>query len=153
MPANTTPAGDFAPGYAWTTRARTITEADVVAFSGLTGDFHPQHTDAVWAEESRFGERIAHGMLVLSYSVGLAGFDPDRIVALRGIDGLTFKRPTRIGDTIHVAAKVEERKPLDEEHSLARLAWRVLNQEDALVLRAKIEVLWRNQAPAAEAAA
>ena len=60
-----------------TTRGRTITEADLVSFSALTGDWHPQHADAAWAAESPFGERIAHGMLVLSYAVGLLPIDPD----------------------------------------------------------------------------
>ena len=58
-------------GLAVTTRGRTITESDLVSFSALTGDWHPQHADASWAAESPFGERIAHGMLVLSYAVGL----------------------------------------------------------------------------------
>ena len=81
---------------------RTITEADVVAFANLTGDQHPQHTDARWAGQGPFGERIAHGMLVLSYAVGLVDFDPERIVALRGSSDVVFKRPVTIGDTIRV---------------------------------------------------
>ena len=56
-------------------RGRTITESDLVQFSALTGDWHPQHADAEFAAESRFGERIAHGMLVLSYSVGLIDYE------------------------------------------------------------------------------
>src|SRR5690349_10236152 len=67
-------------------RGRTITEADLVAFAGLTGDFHPLHTDAEWAAASAFGERIAHGMLLLSYCVGLAPFDPEYVLALRGFE-------------------------------------------------------------------
>ena len=51
-------------------RGRTITEADVVPFAALTGDMHPQHTDRHWAADGPFGERIAHGMLVLSYALG-----------------------------------------------------------------------------------
>jgi len=88
-------------------RGRTITEADIVAFSGLTGDHHPQHTDAVWAEAGPFGGIVAHGMLVLSYALGLVALDPDRIAALRRIEDVVFKRPVRIGDTIRVEAKVE----------------------------------------------
>ena len=80
----------------------TITEADLVSFAALTGDWHPQHADAEWAAAGRFGERVAHGMLVLSYAVGLVPFDPERVVALRGLDSVTFKRPVRIGDTIRV---------------------------------------------------
>lgn len=123
-------------------RGRTITEADLVGFSALTGDWHPQHADAEWARHSRFGERIAHGMLVLSYSIGLVGFDPDEVVALRGIDGLTFKRPVRIGETIRVEAEVEEARPLDSEHELVTLRWRVLASE-RLAIRAKVQVVRR----------
>ena len=85
-----------------TTRGRTITETDLVSFSSLTGDWHPQHADAEWAANGRFGERVAHGMLVLSYALGLMPFDPERVVALRGLDSVTFKRPVRIGDTIRL---------------------------------------------------
>jgi acyl dehydratase len=123
-------------------RGRTITEADLVSFSALTGDWHPQHADAEWASTSRFGERIAHGMLVLSYSIGLVGFDPEEVVALRGIDGLTFKRPVRIGETIRVEAQVDERKQLDDEHELVTLRWRVLASEK-LAVRAKIQAVRR----------
>ena len=130
-------------GASLTSRARTITEADVVGFAGLTGDWHPQHSDAEWAEEGRFGERVAHGLLVLSYAVGLFAFDPERVVALRGIDDVTFKRPVLIGDTIRVTSKVDSVRPLDDDHSLVTFAWRILNQRDQVVARAKIDVLWR----------
>ena len=83
-------------------RGRTITESDLVSFSALTGDWHPQHADVAWAAESSFGERIAHGMLVLSYALGLLPIDPDRVVALRGIRNVVFKRPVPIGTTIRV---------------------------------------------------
>ncbi len=89
-----------------TSRGRTITETDIVAFSALTGDHHPQHTDAQWAAETPFGGRVAHGMLVLSYAVGLVPLDPERVVALRRIEDAVFKRPVRIGDTIRVEAKL-----------------------------------------------
>ena len=74
-------------------KGRTITEADVVAFANLTGDHHPQHTDAPLGRQGPFGERIAHGMLVLSYAVGLVDFDPERIVALRRIGGRRVQAP------------------------------------------------------------
>ena len=134
------------PGARLTSRARTITEADLVSFAALTGDWHPQHADAEWAAHSRFGERIAHGMLVLSYSIGLVGFDPERVVALRGIDSLTFKRPVPIGETIRVEAEVDETTPLDDEHELATLRWRVLGADGRLVLRAKVQIVHRTSA-------
>ena len=127
--------------------SRTITEADLVSFAALTGDWHPQHADAEWAASSRFGERIAHGMLVLSYAVGLLGFDPARVVALRGIDSLTFKRPVRIGETIRAEAEVADTTRLDDDHELLTLRLRVLAAEK-LVLRANIQVVHRAPASA-----
>ena len=127
-------------------RARTITESDLVSFAAITGDWHPQHVDAEWAADSRFGERIAHGMLVLSYSVGLMGFDPERVVALRGIDSLTFKRPVAIGDTIRAEADVDDVRPIDDDHELVELRWRVLTGDDRLALRARVTIVHRNDA-------
>jgi 3-hydroxybutyryl-CoA dehydratase len=126
--------------------SRTITESDLVSFSALTGDWHPQHADAEWAANSRFGERIAHGMLVLSYAIGLLGFDPERVVALRGIDSLTFKRPVKIGETIRAEAEVAEAKELDEGHDLLTLRLRVTGAEDRLALRANVQVVYRSPA-------
>ena len=134
------------------TPGRTITEADLVSFAALTGDWHPQHTDAEWAARGRFGARVAHGMLVLSYAVGLVPFDPERVVALRGLESISFKRPVHIGDTIRVASRVESTKRLDDEHSLVTLAWRVLNQDDRVVARAKVNALWRSGADASNGA-
>ena len=77
------PSPDFdrlAIGTRFASRGRTVTEADVAAFASLTGDMHPQHTDAVWAARSPFGARIAHGMLVLSYAMGLLSLDPERLI-------------------------------------------------------------------------
>ena len=98
-------------GVRFSTRGRTITESDVVAFAAQTGDWHPQHSDAEWAASSQFGERIAHGMLVLSYAVGLVPFDPDRVLALRRVADAVFKRPVRLGDTISVRGSVESCAP------------------------------------------
>jgi acyl dehydratase len=131
------------------TRGRTITEADIVAFSGLTGDHHPQHTDAVWAEAGPFGGIVAHGMLVLAYALGLVPLDPERIVALRRFEDVVFKRPVLIGDTIHVEVKLV--RP-NEGRGLEGYEWRILNQRDELVIRAKIEAVVRGEDdPEAEA--
>lgn len=140
---------DLVPGDGFTTYGRTITESDLIAFSGLTGDHHPLHTDAEWAAGSLFGSRIAHGMLLLSYSVGLAPIDPERVAALRGFDRVRFKRPVRIGDTIRLEGKLEEVKALDDETGLVRLLWKVVNQENRLVVRANAEIVWR-RSPAEE---
>jgi 3-hydroxybutyryl-CoA dehydratase len=127
-------------------RARTVTEADVVAFSALTGDWHPQHSDAVWAAQSAFGERIAHGMLVVSFAVGLVAFDPERVIALRRVRDVVFKRPVRLGDTIHVEGTEAERRDVDDETVLVTWNWRIVNQDDELVCRVTIEALCREPA-------
>jgi len=132
-------------------RGRTITEADLVSFSALTGDWHPQHADAEWAAAGQFGERIAHGMLVLSYSLGLLPIDPDRVVALRGIRHVVFKRPVPIGATIRVEAEVADLRPLDAGHGLVTLALRVRDGDGGLVARAVLEALWRRDPQTADA--
>jgi 3-hydroxybutyryl-CoA dehydratase len=130
----------------FTSRGRTVTEADVVAFSALTGDWHPQHSDAVWASQSAFGERIAHGMLIVSFAVGLVAFDPERVVALRRVRDVVFKRPVRLGDTIHVEGSETERRDVDDETALVTWNWRIVNQDDELVCRVTIEALYREPA-------
>jgi 3-hydroxybutyryl-CoA dehydratase len=130
----------------FTSRGRTVTEADVVAFSALTGDWHPQHSDAVWAADSAFGERIAHGMLIVSFAIGLVNFDPERVVALRRIRDVVFKRPVRLGDTIRVEGTEAERREVDDEMALVTWNWRIVNQDDELVARVTIEALTREPA-------
>jgi acyl dehydratase len=148
--ATASPSAPPDPGRELTTRGRTITEADLVSFSSLTGDWHSQHADAEWAARGRFGQRVAHGMMVVSYAVGLMPFDPDRVVALRGLESVSFKRPVAIGDTIRVHSRVESVRDLDDEHSLVAFAWRILNQEDRMVARARVEALWRGVTPEPE---
>lgn len=137
----------LAVGDEFETGFRTISEQDLVGFSDLTGDHHPLHTDPEWAAGSPFGSRIAHGMLLLSYSVGLAPIDPDRVVALRGFDRVVFKRPVHIGEAIALRGKVDELKTIDEENGLARFLWTVVNGEGRTVLRAVAEIVWRRAAP------
>lgn len=144
---------DLRIGDAMESSGRTITEYDVVSFASLTGDWHPQHADAAWAAESPFGRRIAHGMLVISYALGLLPIDPRVVLALRSMDSAVLKRPVGLGDSIRVRAKVAELRPLGEETGLVTLAVRIVNQEDELVARMEIVVLWRRQAPEAQPAA
>jgi 3-hydroxybutyryl-CoA dehydratase len=137
------PFEELEAGQAFTTRGRTVTEADVVGFAALTGDWHPQHTDAVWAARSAFGERIAHVLFFLSLAGGLVPFDPDRVVALRRVGDVVFKRPVKLGDTLRVTGKVLETSDLGGDAGLVGFAWNVVNQDERMVVRAKVEVLWR----------
>ncbi|AQL41547.1 monoamine oxidase [Halorientalis sp. IM1011] len=100
------------------TKGRTITEADVMNFAGVSGDFNHLHTDAETMADSEFGERIAHGMLVFSVATGLlwqsrSEKERDAVVAFYGIDEVRFVGPTFIGDTIHVEIEVLEKERRD----------------------------------------
>lgn len=100
---------EYQIGETWTSRARTITESDLVLFSAFSGDWYPLHTDKEWAAQSVFGQRIAHGMLVLSVGTGLTRMDPGVIVAFYGIDSVRFTSPTFIGDTLHVELEIVDK--------------------------------------------
>jgi len=94
-----------------TTGGRTITEADVVNFAGVSGDFNHLHLDDERMAESSFGERIAHGMLVLSAATGLlwqsrTEREREALVAFYGIDRLRFRAPVFFGDRVHVETEV-----------------------------------------------
>lgn len=99
---------EYEIGDTWQSRGRTITESDLVMFSAWSGDWYPLHTDSEWAKTTQFGQRIAHGLLILSASMGLTPLEPGRVVAFYGIDNLRFVRPTYIGDTIHVELEVTD---------------------------------------------
>jgi len=135
-------------GQEFTTRGRTVTEADVVAFASLTGDWHPAHSDAEWAAAGPFGERIAHGLLVVGLAAGLVPLDPGRVMALRRVCDATFKRPVRFGDTLRVEGRIAELASVSEDAGLVTFAWNVVNQDDRTVCRARVEVLWRRDVPA-----
>src|SRR5947208_16735256 len=99
---------DFSVGQHWTSPARTITEADLVAFAGFSGDFNPLHTDEEFARGTEFGGRIFHGPGVFSIAVGLEsrlGIKDGTAIAFLGMDW-KLKHPVRIGDTIHVEQAV-----------------------------------------------
>ncbi len=132
------------------TAQRVISEADVAQFAQLTGDRHPQHTDAAWAAGSLFGERVAHGLLVFSCAAGLVPFDPERVVALRSVRDMVFKRPVRLGESVRVEGKVRTIRPLEADVGLVEVGLRVLRGDDQLALRAVLEVVWRRERGGAE---
>jgi acyl dehydratase len=134
---------ELEPGMACSTRARTITETDVVQFAAMSGDRHPVHLDAEWAAGSPFGERIAHGLMVVSYAAGLLPLHPERVVAMRRLERVTFKRPVTIGDTVRVDAKLTELNAVDDATGIVRCSMRILNQHDRCVTQAEIDLIWR----------
>ncbi len=101
-------------GLELTSPARTVTETDVVMFAGLSGDYNPLHTDAEFGRETRFGQRIAHGLLGLSIASGLAnrmGFIEGTAIAFMGLEW-KFKAPILIGDTIAMDARVQRKRAI-----------------------------------------
>jgi 3-hydroxybutyryl-CoA dehydratase len=122
---------EFNIGDTVTSAGRTITEADIVGFAALSGDWNAIHVDAEYAKNGMFGERIAHGLLVLSIASGLAvqlGFIEDTVIAFMGIDW-KFRAPIKIGDTIHMQATIAEKKPMPRlGGGLVTLNVEVLNQ-------------------------
>jgi acyl dehydratase len=139
---------ELAVGDRFVTAARTVGEGEILEFADLTGDAHPQHVDPDWAAESRFGEQIAHGLLVLSFAVGLLPLDPDRVVALRRLGDAIFKQPVKIGDTLHVEGEISRTQELDPDHGLVEARLRIVNQHGRLAVRATVELVWRGGDPA-----
>ncbi|GAA4374484.1 MaoC/PaaZ C-terminal domain-containing protein [Agromyces bauzanensis] len=125
---------DLHVGMSESSPARTVTEADVVMFAALSGDFNWLHTDAHRAAQSEFGERIAHGLLGTSIASGLftrTAFSQslqDSLVAMLGVD-CKFERPIHIGDTLHVEAQIVSIRPgADGKRGIATIERRVINQ-------------------------
>lgn len=123
------------------TGGRTITEADVMNFAGVSGDFNHIHTDEERMDGSIFGERIAHGMLVLSAATGLIWQhrsieERNAVVAFYGIDALRFRKPVFIGDTIHVETEVIETEPRPQGpgNGTVRYDLEIKNQRDDAVI-------------------
>lgn len=137
---------DLETGDRFAGHPRTVTGDHVQAFADLTGDTHPLHTDPAWAAQSRFGEQVAHGLLVVSFAVGQLGFDPDRVVALRGLDDVVFKRPVPFGAELTVEGVVEDTRALDDEHGLVTLRLRI-KADDRLAVSARVVAVW-SRAPA-----
>ena len=130
------------------TQGRTITEADVTNFAGVSGDFNHLHTDAERMSESMFGERIAHGMLVVSAATGLlwqarSPEEREAVVAFYGIDDLRFRQPTYVGDTVRVETEVLETRRKDEGrgNGTVRTEIEVKNQRDQTVVFCEMTTL------------
>jgi 3-hydroxybutyryl-CoA dehydratase len=129
---------EFAVGDSLVTAGRTITEADIVNFAALSGDWTTIHTDAEYAKGIMFGERIAHGALVLSVATGLAvrsGVIEGTVIAFRE---LTWKYSgvVKIGDTVRVRLQIGEKKAMPRLGGGSVLMnVEVINQRDETVQR------------------
>ncbi len=123
---------------------RTVTEADIVNFAALSGDYNQIHTDAEFSKTTPFGQRVAHGLLVLSIASGLVnqlGLLEGTVIAFRDLTW-KFSKPVFIGDTVHVVSTVVELKPLARlGGGSVVLKLQVVKQRDEVVASGKWNAL------------
>ena len=140
---------DIEEGDTDVTQGRTITEADVTNFAGVSGDFNHLHTDEERMSDSPFGERIAHGMLVVSVATGLlwqnrSEEERNAVVAFYGIDDLRFRQPVYIGDTVRVELEVLETREKGDDspgNGTVQYLAEIKNQRDQTVVSCKMTSL------------
>ncbi|HJW90942.1 MAG TPA: MaoC/PaaZ C-terminal domain-containing protein [Anaerolineales bacterium] len=121
----------FEIGARYASQSRTVTETDVVTFAGLSGDFNPLHTDSEFSKTTPFGERIAHGMLIVAMATGMANwtgiFEGTTLALMEQL--IRYKGVVKFGDTIHLELEVLEKKPTSKpDRGVVRFAARALNQ-------------------------
>ena len=138
---------DLHVGMSFRSAGRTITDADVVAFAGLTGDYSELHTSDVYAKSSQFGRRVAHGLLGLAYAHGLmwprTGELRETAVAFLGIADWRFVGPIFIGDTIFVNYRLAELRDSKSKptQAVATFDVEVANQDGQVVQRGRKALL------------
>lgn len=138
----------FNPGDQFTSPARTVTESDVVAFAGLSGDFNPLHTDATFAATTPFGERIAHGMLVAAMSTGMANwtgvFEGTTLALMEQV--LRYKGAVKFGDTIHLRLTVAEKRETSKpDRGIVNFDAEVINQHGAVVIEGQWTLMMKRR--------
>lgn len=139
---------DYTIGEKIISPARTITEADLVNFAGLTGDWHPLHTDLEYAAKTSFGGRIAHGMLTLSIGMALlfrlglySSYLPKSFIAFYGMERVRFTAPARIGDTIRCEVEVIEIADKGNERGILTVQNLIMNQRDEMIVSFAMKLL------------
>ena len=130
----------FNLGDTFASQGRTVTEADVVSFAGLSGDFNPLHTDEEFAKTTPFGTRIAHGMLSAAMATGMANwtgvFEGTTIALMEQV--IQYKGAVKFGDTIHLEITVAEKKETSkQDRGVVVFETRVCNQEGKAVIEGK----------------
>lgn len=134
---------------------RTVTEADIVNFASVTGDWNQLHTDAEYAKTQMFGERVAHGLLGLAIGVGQLvslGVIEGTIIAFMGLEW-KFRAPVKIGDTIHALAQVKQKKEMKAAGGgIIILDMKILNQRDEVTQRGELTMLIKSNEADAPAA-
>jgi 3-hydroxybutyryl-CoA dehydratase len=144
---------DLIPGDEWESPARTITESDVVAFAGLSGDYNPIHVDHHSARQNAFGRPVAHGLLGMAIASGLASHSP-RVdtLAFLAIEDWKFLQPIAFGDTVRVLTRVESVQPRARGRR-ALITWRrrLVNQDNITAQEGTTRTLVRGRGGSTEA--
>ncbi len=125
---------DYKVGEGFRTTTRTITEADLVMFSTLTGDTNPLHMDAEYARDGVYGKRVCHGLMIVSYAAGLinkVGFIDGSTIALRQMDW-QFRLPVFPGDTIYAVVTIKGKRKLTDKEGMVNAQIDIFNQRDEL---------------------
>jgi 3-hydroxybutyryl-CoA dehydratase len=140
---------DFTVGEVLVTGRRTVEAGDVSRFAGLSGDFNPLHIDEVFARQTPFGARVAHGILTLAVSNGqqnLSGWFEGTALALLGLDRVRFTAPVKFGDTIHTEMTVTQSRPASKaDRGVVTFDVKVKNQRDDVVCTYETSVLMRRR--------
>ena len=134
------PCDEIEVGQTFRSGGRTVTEADVVNYCALTGNWIEIHSNKHYAEQTRFGERLVQGSLTYSLMTGLIQFGP-AIQANYGIDNLRYLKPVHIGDTIYVVAEVVAKKDKDDKYGVTTFLMKALNQNGDVVQRSEWSLL------------
>ena len=134
---------DLTLGGSWTTRGRTITEADIVNHASTSGDWGPLHVDQVLASASHFGTRVAHGSLLIALAMGLGAMDVPHPATVGMVGtGWRFMRPVRSGDTIRAHYRLSRKRDVDEPRwGLAVWRIEITNQRQEIVAEGEMTVL------------
>ncbi|MBV7337172.1 MaoC family dehydratase N-terminal domain-containing protein [Chloroflexi bacterium TSY] len=139
---------EFVIGDQTESAGRTITETDIVNFASLSGDWNLIHTDAEYSAAGMFGQRVAHGLLILSIASGLAvrlGFMEETVSAFRGLTW-KFSKPVFIGDTVRLRVTVEEIKAMRRlRGGIVIFKMEVINQNNEVCQRGNWEILCKSQ--------
>lgn len=114
---------------------RTITETDIVMHAGQSGDFYPHHMDAEWCRDQPFRQRIAHGTLIFTVSVGQTAAEINPLAMTYGYEHLRFPKPVFIGDTIRTKVTIAEKRDYKRpEYGIVVEKLEVINQRDECVM-------------------
>lgn len=140
---------EFTIGEEFVSSGRTVTETDVMLFSGISGDYNPLHTDYEFGKTTQFGECIAHGLLGLSIATGLMarlGLFDGTAIAFLGLEEWSFTKPIFFGDTIHVKLKISEKRETKKpDRGIIYREVLLINQKNEVVQKGMMPIMIKRQ--------